>query len=104
MSVVITLSIIATMCVLVALGRVVDNRGAVGLISGYDAGHLPLERERELARDVRNVLVVSAVLLLPILVDSLILTLPPLLLFGIPVVGTLVFATGLIWRYNDLSG
>ncbi len=71
MSVVMTVSIIATMGVLVALGWVVDNRGAV--------------------------------ILPPILVDSLILTLPALLLFGIPVVGTLVLAMGLVWKYNDLS-
>jgi hypothetical protein len=103
MALIATVSTIATMGVLVAFGWAIDSRGAVGLIAGYDPGDLPPKRERELARDVRNVLVASAVLCLPLLVDYWILTLPTLLLIGLPVVGVLLLTAGLVRKYDDFS-
>jgi hypothetical protein len=102
MSVVGILITAGTMTVLVAFGWLIDERGAVDLIAGYQDGDLPPERERELARDVRNVLAGSAVLCTPLLVHFAVRPLPEPVLAGVPTGGILLLTAWLLWKHNDI--
>ncbi|PSP17236.1 hypothetical protein BRC62_05015 [Halobacteriales archaeon QH_10_67_13] len=73
------------MALLVRLGNAIDRSGTVGLVVGYRAGELRAEREDELARDVRNLLFVTALSLVPLLVQFAGRDLPTAVDTGVPV-------------------
>ncbi len=92
--------VVGTIALLVGLGSAIDRGGAVGLIAGYRAGELPPEREDELARDVRNVLFVTALSLVPLLVQFAGRDLPAVVHAGVPVAVPLVLSGWLVWKWN----
>lgn len=93
----ITAGTIVLVCVFAV---VIDRGGAGGLIAGYQAGELLPEREAELARDVRNLLLVSALSLVPLLVHFTVRELPSVVHTGVPSVVPLVGVGWLLWRWN----
>lgn len=92
--------VVGTMALLIGLGSVIDRGGAVWLIAGYQAGELPSGREDELARDVRNVLFVSALSLVPLLVQFAGRDLSTAVHTGVPVAVPLVLSGWLVWKWN----
>ncbi|WP_254545861.1 hypothetical protein [Halomarina pelagica] len=76
----------------------IDRHGAVSLIAGYRAGEFSPARERELAVDVRNVLLAVAGLLGLLVVDAWTGRLP--WAGELVTIGTLLLAGWIVWKYN----
>lgn len=64
----VVLSFVAALCLLFAWA--IGRHGEVDLIAGYRSGQYPPDRERELAADMRNLLLVVTGLLVVQIVDA----------------------------------
>jgi hypothetical protein len=100
MSVVGIVVTVGTMAVLVAFALAIARGNAVGLIAGYQQGDLPPEKETELARDVRNLLLVVTLSLVPLLVHFAVRELPAAVHTGLPTVVLVVLLAWLLWKWN----
>lgn len=89
-----------TIAVLVAFALAIGRGNAVGLIAGYQKGDLPSEEEAELARDVRNLLLIVSLSLVPLLVHFAVRELPTAVHTGLPTVVSVVLIGWLVWKWN----
>lgn len=77
---------------------IIGHRGGVDAIAGYQKRDLPPQRERELATDIRNLLVGVAVLLSLTIIDAWTGSIP---YDGIVVLLLILLLVGwIIWKYN----
>lgn len=74
---------IGTIVLLVGLAVAIDQGDAGGLIARYQTADLPPEKEDELARDVRNLLLVASLSVVPLLVHFTVAELPAVVHSGI---------------------
>jgi hypothetical protein len=104
MSVVGTVVTAGTIAVLVVFALAIGRGNAVGLIAGYQKGDLPPEEEAELARDVRNLLLVVSLSLVPLLVHVTVRELPTAVHTGLPTVVSVVLVGWVVWKWNLKDG
>ena len=92
-----TLLVGVALLIVLGFAWLIGSRGRVDLVAGYDGG-MPPEREAELARDVRTLLLVVAATLGVLLVDAWTGAVP-----GAGSLGTVVtvgVVGWLLWKWN----